>query len=351
MKRFAWGCVIILGLSWKVAAQAPIGPPPTAVPLDPAAATAAKPATIWSKLGISCDQLRECRRRCCKTELGKLINNMFAPARLASGGLVPDCCPAVLTAEELAKLAPGEVSPAEAAAAKIKADEATAKARRAAVKYLGTVDCHYFPEAEAALIAALRADRNECVRLEAAYVLGRGCCCTKRTIEALNIVITGSDRDGNPSETSERVRICAMESIQNCMSRGVEFPTPEPPELPRALPPEIPTGLSMTQPGQIQLAAHAEPVLGRPVPISALEEARRTIAEKTGAAAPRPLTTGSRSLFQIFSFSTHGVSAQNAAPPQSAEPAPLATLAPPTAPAPRRVPLQPIGLAPIQILP
>src|SRR2546425_250805 len=78
------------------------------------------------------------------------------------------------------------VSPAEAAAAKIRADEAGAKARRTAVKYLATVDCHYYPEAEAALIAALRADRNECVRLEAALALGGGCCCTRNAAQALH---------------------------------------------------------------------------------------------------------------------------------------------------------------------
>src|SRR5256885_11485017 len=48
--------------------------------------------------------------------------------------------------EEPVTMPSGSLSPAETTAAKIKADEAGANARRAAVRYLGTVDCHYYPE-------------------------------------------------------------------------------------------------------------------------------------------------------------------------------------------------------------
>jgi len=60
-------------------------------------------------------------------------------------------------------------------AAKVEQEQKQAKVRVAAVKYLGTVQCHYYPEAEAALIASLRADRSECVRLAAAQALASGC--------------------------------------------------------------------------------------------------------------------------------------------------------------------------------
>src|SRR5207237_2362732 len=123
------------------------------------------------------------------------------------------CPPAARDPADLAK--PSD-SPA-GAAAKIKADEAAAKARREAVRYLGTVDCHYWPEAQDALINALRADRNECVRLEAAWVLGRGCCCTKKTIVALSITVAGSDRDGNPYEDSDRVKAAAAAALAHCL--------------------------------------------------------------------------------------------------------------------------------------
>lgn len=362
MKGLRWSVPFLLALCCKANAQVPIAPPPTPV-ADAAgfAAAPAQPKTIWSFLGISCDKLRECHRKCCRTQIGQLWSSMLAPARAFSGGLIPEWCPSVPTAEDLARMKPGEVSPAEAAAAKIKADEAGAKARRAAVKFLGTVDCHYYPEAELALIAALRADRNECVRLEAAYVLGRGCCCTKRTIEALNIVITGSDKDGNPSETSERVKICAMESIQNCMGRGVAFPTPEPPEAPPAAPPELPATLSFLHASDIQQASFTiDPTIIRPVPASTRDEGKPALSSQPSALsqtgpssepmASRGLPTGSRSLLQLVSHTSRSLPE----PAPTTVTPPPATLAPPLAQTPympRRINLQPIGLAPINFVP
>jgi hypothetical protein len=127
----------------------------------------------------------------------------------------------------------GAAGGAGSTAAAIQADQAGANARRAAVRFLGTVDCHYYPEAEAALIAALRTDRSECVRLEAGLALSHGCCCTKSTIEALRICVSGGEKDGNPGETSPRVRIAAFNALQGCCSRGdkqpdYELPRPEP---------------------------------------------------------------------------------------------------------------------------
>jgi hypothetical protein len=129
---------------------------------------------------------------------------------------------------------PGALPPNAAAAggagstaAAIAADQAGAKARCAAVRYLGTVDCHYYPEAETGLICALRTDRSECVRLEAGLALSHGCCCTKATIEALRICVSGSERDGNPGETSPRVRIAAYNALQGCCERGNKTPREE----------------------------------------------------------------------------------------------------------------------------
>jgi hypothetical protein len=112
-------------------------------------------------------------------------------------------------------------------AAKIKAEEAQAKARKAAVRYLGTVDCGRFPDAEGALVKALRTDTNECVRYEAALALGNGCCCTNTTMEALAITAACSNRDGNPREYSDRVRAAAVAALQNCLSCFVD---PNPPK-------------------------------------------------------------------------------------------------------------------------
>jgi plasmid stabilization system protein ParE len=105
----------------------------------------------------------------------------------------------------------------EGAAARIKKDVEEAAARRVAVRYLGTVDCRYWPEAEQALIDALRADKIECVRYEAALALQRGCCCTKKVAKALTISIEGSDKDGNPAERSARVQDAAAVALSMCV--------------------------------------------------------------------------------------------------------------------------------------
>ena len=63
----------------------------------------------------------------------------------------------VMTEADLAKPA----ASAQGAAAKIKAEEAQAKAKIAAVEYLASVDCRYYEEAELALINSLRREKNE----------------------------------------------------------------------------------------------------------------------------------------------------------------------------------------------
>jgi hypothetical protein len=204
--------VLLVGLTPSVTAQAP----PPLPPGPPAAPAAAPPpasgGTLWQYLGLSKEQKLQCKYDLCNTPFGQLLNNSTRPLSLFSGGVIPPFCPTVPSPADLAK--PG----AEGVAAKIQADEAGAKARRAAVRYLATVDCRRWPEAEGALIAALRADRNECVRYEAALALSSGCCCTPATIEALAIVVAGSERDGNPAERSERVRSAALFALHNCVA-------------------------------------------------------------------------------------------------------------------------------------
>ncbi len=90
--------------------------------------------------------------------------------------------------------------------------------RIAAVKYLGTLDCRYLPDAEAALIAALRADGQEAVRFEAATVRARGGCCTPKVMETLVVTISGSERDGHPAEKSPRVRLAAARALEKCLA-------------------------------------------------------------------------------------------------------------------------------------
>lgn len=193
-------------------AQVPAGAAAAATAAAPgviAAAPAAQP-TLCSWLGCSWEQKEECRRMLCKLPIGQMLNNATAPLGLLTGGIIPGFCPpasADLLKEDGAK----------GTAAKIKADEADAKERRAAVRYLGTVDCHYWPEAQDALIASLRGDRNECVRFEAALALGNGCCCTKKTIEALINATVCSNKDDFPRETSARVQAAARQALDHCL--------------------------------------------------------------------------------------------------------------------------------------
>lgn len=223
-KQCAAGLVALASWTPGLLAQPPAVPPAVAPVAGPPA-----PGGLWTFLGLSKPQLAECRDKICKSQIGQLINSGMAPIRTFTGGLMPSCCP-VASRADLAKPADS----AEGAAARIAADEAGAKARRAAVRYLGTVDCHYWPEAEAGLINALRTDKNECVRMEAAWALGSGCCCTKKTVEALSITVSGSDRDGHAAEKSDRVKEAARFALERCVAcfnskcaAGEQLPAPK----------------------------------------------------------------------------------------------------------------------------
>ncbi|MCI0460441.1 MAG: hypothetical protein L0Z62_26100 [Gemmataceae bacterium] len=259
-KPFWLGLALALGLTPQLWAQIPAAPvapspagaalappgvaPPAAVP--PGAPAPAAPGNIFSLLCPTPEQLMACKIKFCNSILGKIVSAMLRPVSVFSGGLFVDRCAATQIAQDLMKPAD---SP-EGAAARIKADEAAAKMRRLDVRYLGTVDCRYWPEAEEALINALRADRNECVRLEAAWSLNRGCCCTRKTIEALAITVSGSERDGNPPEVSPRVRAAAHEALTNCLTALAEpiHEGPLPAEEPIGPPKERPKDGSVQTP-------------------------------------------------------------------------------------------------------
>ena len=197
---------------------------PAALGAAPAAA-AAPQKTIWGFLGLSKSNLASCKDKLCASQFGQVLNNMTVPASAFTGGVVPLLCPPVPSASQIAAM-PGGPNGAQAVAAKIMKDEADAKARVAAVEYLGTVDCRYWKEARDALLTALRADRNECVRFAAARVLGSGCCCSKEVIEKLRIVVSGEE-DADPAEVSPRVRAAAFAALQNCLAKVPEVIPPE----------------------------------------------------------------------------------------------------------------------------
>lgn len=186
------------------AAPAPVGIAPYPPPPGP--------PTLGQFLGLSYPQREYRQRRMARTPLGKVREKIQTPLSKLTGGLIPPFPPKTPALAELQ--APGAIG----AAAKGKLDRETAIDRIEAVEYLGTLDCHYWPEAEDALVGTLRADRNEWVRLAAAQVLGKGCCCTKKTITALSMVVNCSMEDGNPVEKSPKVIAAAQAALCRCLA-------------------------------------------------------------------------------------------------------------------------------------
>jgi hypothetical protein len=290
--------LMLLLIAVSAQAQVPAIPAAPAAPAAAGAVPAAAPAGhLWSLICMTPDQKANLKNCFCNSALGKMISTTAGPLALYSGGLLGSFCPTGPTAADLA-------SPADSpggAAARIKQQEAEAKKRRADVRYLGTVDCHRFPEAEAALISALRGDTNECVRLEAALALNRGCCCTKPIIDALTATVTGSTKDNFPEETSQRVRSAAMDSLQHCLACYRQKIDP--------VPPEKPAGPARPEQPMTQVTSYAAQGDIRP--------AAYPVAPEPAAPAAAPVRVG-HSLFEVFQQAS--VPAASNVAPQGANP-------------------------------
>lgn len=204
-KRLILGLVSSLAFTSITLAQG------VAVPAIPA--TPAAPANLWSFLCLTPEQKANCKNCFCNSALGKMVSSATAPMSAMTGGLIQNRCLKNSIENAIANKPP---TSSEGAAARIKKDEEEAKARREAIRFLGTVDCNYWPEATEALILGLRKDPNECVRFEAALSLRNGCCCNEKTIKALEMSVSGSDKDGAPAERSDRVRAAAADALARC---------------------------------------------------------------------------------------------------------------------------------------
>lgn len=267
--------------------------------------------------------------------LHQMAQRMLSPIRAVLGHLMPPRGEELPSRDAVSRMiADGGYSPAEITAAKIKIDEAQAQARRAAVRYLGTIDCHYYPEAEAGLVAALRADRAEAVRYEAALALGNSRGFTEKMLEALNMTALALELDGNPAETSERVRSAAQRSLERCVERGLALP-PLAQQAVSAIDCWLPPDPLAVQPVGYYLPAY----VARP-PISARE---RQIAETIGT-QPREAAppSGLRSFFQSLFGREPARGQRNAVDPR------LSGLAPLGAVQPLAIPTEPQSLAPMQ---
>jgi hypothetical protein len=309
--RSALALVVSGAVLSSARAQIPV-PPPGAALVAPAPAPVAPTNNLWSFFCPTPAQKLAWKECFCSGPFGQIANAAGKPVMMMSGGLFGNCCPTnIPTAAALAMPADSAVG----AAALVMQDEAGAKARRLAIRYLGTVDCRYWPEAEAALINGLRADKNECVRWEAAMALQRGCCCSPKIIEALSISVSGSDRDGQPAECSERVREAAAGALQMCLSGYPETepvfapvaPTPPPPvlvpeEVKPATPKELPPG------GQAELKDYYKRLTAQQQ-ARIINDARRALElhyrrpyhQATPASAPGEVRPGANGVFGIIS--------------------------------------------------
>jgi hypothetical protein len=323
------------------------------------AAGAAQPQTLFGFLGLSKANCQACLSKICQSQFGQMLNSGLTPISALAGGFIPPICPPVPNTSPAALAGlPGGPNGAAATAAKIKADEAAAAARVAAVEYLATVDCARWPDARDALIAALRGDKNECVRFAAAKALGSGCCCSPKVIEALKASVSG-EADKDPAELSPRVRGAAFAALQNCLARVPAEVKPEPikvePEGPKvrtegpaassgaADPTHIAAGHTVTIP---ETRPDAEKSTAQ-----IIEEARQTLIT-TAQNPPRvgTLPTGKRSMFHALAKAWHESSVP--AGPIPPPPPPIPTLSPimnsnpaqPSLPDPNQTPSQ--GIVP-----
>jgi hypothetical protein len=222
--------VLVLGaLLASGCATAPVAAP---APADGAAVAAQAPAAPAPRVGLFAHFQKTPEQRAqkwanfAKTPLGQMVNNLLKPLGGLTGGLLGP----VGQDDPAKKKLPAD-SPA-GAAAKIAAAEAKAKATIADLEFLSTKDCRRYPEAEAAILAALRAEPNECVRWAAAKALLSGCCCTPKVVKTLTVVVNQSDNDGNLAEESERVRLTAFLALEKCLQKCQPAKAEEPPENP-----------------------------------------------------------------------------------------------------------------------
>ncbi len=179
--------------------------PGATVPGSGLAATAAGHPTVLQILGNArrgfCAHLRQ-------SPIGKLTAELRKPLSIATGGMVP----AEKAPHPDEKSQPGP----EGTAAQLKTVQLQAPKRQQAIADLKYVDVRYHPEVEATLIAALRADPSECVRLEAAMTLATLPVCTPAISKALKVCMESKDSDGNPAELSDRVRMYASRAFSHC---------------------------------------------------------------------------------------------------------------------------------------
>ncbi|NOX55129.1 MAG: hypothetical protein GXP27_11980 [Planctomycetes bacterium] len=195
------------------------------------------------------------------------------------------------------------VDSAKGLAAKIKAQQLDAKNRAKAAKFLGTVDCVAYPEAQEQLMKLLQEDPSEKVRLAAAKALKeqfhrghdphpgkkklrrfdtcRGCCPKPEVLNALSERAYGYDDEGCPLEPSPRVREAIAEALNECCECWYAGYTEE--VIPQPAEEEAAPRKEEAEP---QAAPPAEPVTPKKeekAPVPPPEDPGRKASKATGA--------------------------------------------------------------------
>ncbi len=321
MKRTFWlgllagPALVATALAATALAQAPAPPPvpaaPGAIPAAPAA-----PRNIWSFFSRTPEQKAQCKDAFCKSGIGKMMSSAAAPMSAFTGGLTQDRC--IQNAIDQALKNDPEGDTAEGAAAQIKKSEAGAKARRAAVRFLGTVDCSRFTQAIAVLKNSLLEDPNECVRYEAALALQSGCCCNPEIVKALTDCISGKSR---VVEKSERVKEAAAVALSKC-----QIAEPVGPAIEELRKDEIQKKVHLTPQDYYkhvaelppeQIRAEARQVLAE---VQSKQQATAAVSGRTAPARPTSVAGILANAFTPASHSAPEAPVETAAQP-SAEPA------------------------------
>jgi hypothetical protein len=309
----------LLGITTSAQAQLPGVPaaPPGAAAAAPAAVSQAASGTrtLWDFLGCGPEAKQRCLQRFCECPLGGLVNNMLRPMAAFTGGIIGPICPTVPSDEALRKLKEKDPTGAEAAAAEVQKSEAEAKARAAAVRYLGTVDCSRFEGVDDALIKALLFDPNECVRWEAAKALQNGCCCNKKTIDALAIVAAGQggkvkiggEEKVVPIEKCARVREAAALALEHCVACFRDTSEVKQPEKQ----PDAPTPTPAPQPDR------PAAVLGQRPMKDTMKDAEEVLKARRAMALP---PSGSRGVLDLVNASMKTETTATVQPMQPVQP-------------------------------
>jgi hypothetical protein len=237
-----------------------------------------------------------------------MLTSAMGPLSLLSGGLIQSPCAAAYIQAGLEQPADSAIG----AAARIKQDEAAVAARRAAIRYLGTVDCSRWPEAKQALIDGLLKDRSECVRFEAACALQKGCCCNKEIVEALTKCVTGTS---DPPENSERVKSAAVAALAHCVV-PVEYKRIDVKEPDRILPEEPLKKVDYTTADRARMAQEKAQA-------DVMDSARRALAQVNSGELNAGVVAGpSRpgNVMQIFSNAYNAGSAPGGQPTSAVAP-------------------------------